>query len=289
MRAPDGPVTQLDDLPQWISRVVLADANSAGNAVLANQLSMLGIDMLRPQGDIASADLRPGDVLLIDSRQPGGSGLGMLRDLRGQGCTTPAVLINAETMPELSRTDEPAAVLTRPLSRRALIATLGTLRVNTAVVGSGVVPVAPQRIAETPRKMRILAAEDNKTNRLVFSKLVAPLNVELEFAVNGQEAFEKWQAFQPDLIFMDISMPEVDGKQATSMIRAAEAQSGRPHTTIVALTAHAMEGDDSAILAAGLDHYLTKPLKKAEIFERIFAERPESAEPLETASLAAEA
>ncbi len=129
--------------------------------------------------------------------------------------------------------------------------------------------------------MRILAAEDNKTNRLVFSKLVKALNIELEFAVNGRDAVEKWRSFQPDLVFMDISMPEVDGKQATQMIRAEEAKAGLARTTIVALTAHAMEGDDTAILAAGLDHYLTKPLRKDAIFDRIRAEVPDGAEPID--------
>ena len=122
--------------------------------------------------------------------------------------------------------------------------------------------------------MRILAAEDNKTNRLVFSKLVKSLNIDLTFATNGREAVEAFEAQQPDLIFMDISMPEVDGKEATRQIRAIEAANKLAHTTIVALTAHAMAGDDQAILAAGLDHYLTKPLKKDAIFARIAEETP---------------
>ena len=122
--------------------------------------------------------------------------------------------------------------------------------------------------------MRILAAEDNKTNRLVFSKLVKKLNIDLEFAENGVEAVEKWHSFQPDLVFMDISMPEMDGKEATGCIRTAEAEGDLPRTPIVALTAHAMAGDDAEILAAGLDHYLTKPLRKGAIFGRISDEIP---------------
>ncbi len=122
--------------------------------------------------------------------------------------------------------------------------------------------------------MRILAAEDNKTNRLVFSKLVKTLDIDLTFATNGREAVEAFQTVKPDLIFMDISMPEIDGKEATRQIRAIEAEQGLSHTTIVALTAHAMTGDDQSILAAGLDHYLTKPLKKDMIFGRIAEETP---------------
>ena len=123
--------------------------------------------------------------------------------------------------------------------------------------------------------MRVLAAEDNKTNRLVFGKLVKALDIDLTFAANGREAVEAFRAKQPDLIFMDISMPEIDGKEATRQIRAIEEEHGLPHTPIVALTAHAMDGDDKGILAAGLDYYLTKPLKKGAIFERIAAAAPE--------------
>ncbi|MGH1330293.1 MAG: response regulator [Paracoccaceae bacterium] len=139
-------------------------------------------------------------------------------------------------------------------------------------------PILP---AETGRKMRILAAEDNKTNQLVFKKMVKTLDIELTFANNGREAIALYQSTAPDLIFMDISMPEVDGKEATRQIRALEAQSGG-HIPIVALTAHAMAGDDQEILAAGLDHYLTKPLRKAAIIERIEAERPQDCAPVQT-------
>ena len=71
-------------------------------------------------------------------------------------------------------------------------------------------------------------------------------------------------------------MPEIDGKEATRTIRSTEEGKGLGHTTIVALTAHAMEGDDREILSAGLDHYLTKPLRKDAIFDRIRQEKPRS-------------
>jgi signal transduction histidine kinase/DNA-binding response OmpR family regulator len=126
----------------------------------------------------------------------------------------------------------------------------------------------PVPVSSTPRLMRILAAEDNKTNQLVFRKMVKDLNIDIRFANNGIEAVEAYSDFSPDLIFMDISMPKMDGKQATGEIRKIEKTSGR-HVPIVALTAHAMNGDSEGILAAGLDFYLTKPLRKAVIHEQI--------------------
>ena len=127
------------------------------------------------------------------------------------------------------------------------------------------------------RKMRILAAEDNATNRLVFSKMVEPLNVDVTFANDGKEAIEAAANIDPDLIFMDISMPEIDGKDATRAIRATD---WGAQTPICALTAHIMNGDAQELLECGLDHYLAKPLKKNQIVEMISRYRPDDALPL---------
>ena len=135
------------------------------------------------------------------------------------------------------------------------------------------------------RQMRILAAEDNKTNQLVFRKMVKDLNIELQFANNGLEALEQYQSFEPDLIFMDISMPQMDGKEATKRIRQLEMLTGR-HVPIVALTAHAMNGDSEGILAAGLDHYLTKPLRKAVILDRILQHATTDFQPVKVTTAA---
>jgi CheY-like chemotaxis protein len=122
--------------------------------------------------------------------------------------------------------------------------------------------------------MRILSAEANKTNRLGFEKLLKSLDVELEFAHDGVEAVERYVSYSPDLIFMDISMPRMDGTQATEKIRELEANSNR-RTPIVALTALANEGDEEHVLSHGLDRYLTKPLRKAEIIKVISEMHPE--------------
>ena len=136
----------------------------------------------------------------------------------------------------------------------------------------------PEPEAQEARQMRVLAAEDNKTNRLVFSKLIKSLDIDLRFACDGQEAVDMFPEFKPDLIFMDISMPRLDGKQATQAIRALEEGTGQ-RVPIVALTAHAMAGDDKEILKAGLDKYLTKPLRKPQIVEQIVTNCPEGVLP----------
>ncbi len=143
-------------------------------------------------------------------------------------------------------------------------------------------PATPELAAngnQGQRLMRVLAAEDNRTNQLVLRKMVKELNIEIKFANNGLEAVEAFKEFEPDMIFMDISMPKMDGKQATIEIRKLEKVTGG-HTPIVALTAHAMDGDADGILAAGLDHYMTKPLRKAAIHERVLSHWPKDTAPV---------
>ncbi len=134
-------------------------------------------------------------------------------------------------------------------------------------------------IQDDRRKLRIVAAEDNKTNQLVLRKMLKTLDIDLTIVNNGQEAVQAFQQISPDLMFMDISMPIVDGKEATGQIRTLEAEGGLERTPVVALTAHSMEGDKDAILAAGLDHYLTKPLRKAAIHGKIRELTPNDVSP----------
>ena len=131
----------------------------------------------------------------------------------------------------------------------------------------------PGKVQEdhNPRPMRVLVAEDNRTNRFVIEKMLKDVAIELVFAENGQEAVECYEWWQPDIISTDISMPKMDGREAARRIRAIEEEQKREHCPIVAITAHAMEGDAEDILAAGIDHYLTKPVKKAAMIEHILA------------------
>jgi CheY-like chemotaxis protein len=110
--------------------------------------------------------------------------------------------------------------------------------------------------------------------------MVKDLDIDLIFASDGREAVDRFREFKPDLIFMDISMPGMDGCDATREIRRIEAATGQTRVAIVAMTAHAMAADQEKIMAAGLDHYLTKTLRKAAIWEKILQLQPKGVRPV---------
>ncbi|QXT40062.1 ATP-binding protein [Gymnodinialimonas ceratoperidinii] len=118
---------------------------------------------------------------------------------------------------------------------------------------------------------RLLAAEDNKTNQLVFKAMLKGLALDLEIVNDGAELVAAYKRETPDLVMTDISMPVMDGIDASREIRAFEAEQGLEPVTIIAMTAHAVDGDRERILSAGLDDYVTKPLKKTLIHARIEA------------------
>lgn len=120
----------------------------------------------------------------------------------------------------------------------------------------------PEAAAETAGdSWRILLAEDNPVNQKLAVRLLEKAGHAVTIANNGREAVETWREGGFDVILMDISMPEMDGLEATRQIRSEEAEGGG-HIPILALTAHAMKGDRERCLEAGMDAYLTKPVKR---------------------------
>ncbi|WP_157937743.1 response regulator, partial [Oceaniglobus roseus] len=176
------------------------------------------------------------------------------------------------------------AALSLPVSRRALAEALAAAERQPSQEGVRDRPGASPTAPATPsagdgtaggerRIVRVLAAEDNKTNRLVFSRMLKDAGIALRVAGNGAEAVDLYRAEPPDVIFMDISMPGMDGREATRRIRAFEAESGLPRVPIHAMTAHALHGDAEEILATGMDSHMTKPLAKADLVAVIEATR----------------
>ena len=247
-----------------LKRGLVVDDQYINRTILDRQLQTCGMQAVLCRSGAEALALLQGDadfdVILVDHDMPEMDGLAFVQALRGAGVVAPVLLMSSSpvTARELPGADAVQALLQTPLLRADLYRRLQDLAPGTATLP------APAR------RLRVLAAEDNRTNQLVFRKMVRDLDLDLVFAGNGREAVALFSSFAPDLIFMDISMPEMDGRAATQAIRALEAGAGHPgggHVPIIALTAHTIEDDGAELLAIGMDRYLTKPLRKSAICE----------------------
>jgi signal transduction histidine kinase/ActR/RegA family two-component response regulator len=131
---------------------------------------------------------------------------------------------------------------------------------------SATIETADEDAEQAPgRTIRVLAAEDNPTNQKVLSTILGLFGVDLQMVENGRLAVEAWSVTDPDIILMDIQMPEMDGVAAARAIRAAEIAGGRPRTPILAVTANAMAHQVDEYVAAGMDGLVSKPIEIAKL------------------------
>ena len=260
-------------LPRNLRHIMVVEGETVNRSIVLKQLEQLGLKVTccdTAQDALAQIDDSV-DLVLTDHIMSEMDGFDLASALRAAHNEVAIIIVSSNT--SLADNDPAralvSAILKKPIPRSDLFSQLSDIKI-----------IASKKSSAPLRKMRILAAEDNKTNQLVFSKMIQHLDVDLRIANNGEEAVDLYKSFVPDMIFMDISMPKMDGKEASMAIRQIEETKG-VRCPIVALTAHAMSGDDKSILAAGLDHYLTKPLRKTDIVAQIEQSQPDGTRPLE--------
>ena len=264
----------LKDVP-----VLIVDDNATNLLVLQKMLASWGMQV-RTEGNAsgalafaqAAADAgSPLPLVITDAHMPGEDGFDLARQLRqNPQCAGAAIvmLTSASQYGDSARCSELGlAALTKPASPgklRQLIC--GALDRNVGVPPPaepvmGTLPGGTH--AEASRK--ILLAEDNQVNRVVAVRMLEKRGHKVTVAANGREAVAAVRQEQFDLVLMDVQMPEMDGFEATATIRQAEAGTGR-HLPIFALTAHAMKGDAERCRIAGMDGYLPKPIRPADLY-----------------------
>ena len=153
--------------------------------------------------------------------------------------------------------------LVKPVKQSELLDGI-MLAMDHPVVEKGPV-ITRHTIQEARRRLKVLLAEDNAVNQKLAIKILEKRGHLVSVVSNGQEAIDALKEEHFDLILMDVQMPELDGFEATGRIRNRETEEGG-HIPIVAMTAHAMKGDRERCLAAGMDDYVSKPIKVSELF-----------------------
>ncbi|WP_244665757.1 response regulator [Pseudorhizobium halotolerans] len=283
------------------ARVLVIDDNAVNRRILTEQLTMWGFDTVAADGGAEGLAFmneasRLGlviDAVVLDYHMPEMNGLDAARHIRADRRFDDLGIIFLTSMDMAGDENLFAelniqAHLMKParanLLRATIIDVVRSVRMKrrTAPVTAAAQAVAaPQLVlpvegaASTPvvrslPALDVLVAEDNEVNQIVFTQILQGTGWRFEIVENGAKAVEAWQEKDPALILMDVSMPVMNGHQATQKIRELEKQVGG-HVPIIGVTAHALESDKELCLAAGMDDYMSKPISPELLEQKIKA------------------
>ena len=273
--APPGPGLRTAPL----QRVLIADDNATNRDILTEIFRCWNIacDAVEDgpaalaAASSAARDSLPYSVILLDAHMAGEDGFAVAEALRSDPVHAGAVIMmlsawDLHNDAAACRQLGVGRYLVKPISRAMLHEALFERDgASQHREGTGHTPCAGARVAR-----KILVVEDNPTNRTLAMRLLEKQGHTVVTACTGREAVEKAANEEFDVILMDVQMPEMDGLQATTAIRQAEATTGA-HVPILAMTAHAMSGDRDRCLAAGMDGYLSKPIRAEALFRALEA------------------
>jgi len=261
------------------ARVLVVDDNATNRKIL--QAMLAAMDMLPTAVDGASSAVaamtrawersEPYDFLLLDLQMPGTDGYQLAEQLRKDQRFHSELMLMLSASPSSSDTQRCqelgiAAYLTKPIGRAELGRAI--LKALAEHEGRKWVPATEAEepaTAAASRPLRILLAEDNRVNQTLAVRLLEKQGHSVEVVADGRSALRALDAHSFDLVLMDVQMPGMDGLRATTLIR----QHGDPQTRqipIVALTAHAMNGDRERCLEAGMSGYLSKPIDSRQLY-----------------------
>jgi len=218
----------------------------------------------------------PYHVILMDHQMPGVDGLTLTRRIQEDPrfASVPVIMLSSIDAIHAGATPSGgpfAGYLTKPVRPSQLMDLLARVLFDPATQtlkpAPAPVEAPPQKAADpqTDDRTKVLVAEDNVVNQLVIKNMISADGYDIVFADNGRIAVERYMDIAPAIILMDLSMPEMDGFEATRRIRQIESERNLPRTPIVAVTAHVLESDREKCRQAGMDDFLSKPVRKPSL------------------------
>jgi PAS domain S-box-containing protein len=258
-------------------RVLVVDDNATNRRILEEVVREWGMESVAAadgaaalaEVELAEAAGAPFALVLLDAMMPDMDGFGVAERLKlhkRAAERTVLMLSSADQFGDAARCRDLGidAHLTKPVRpaelRRTLLRALGRLEREA--------PASRPAQDAVQGGMKLLLAEDNRVNQLVATKMLRRRGHDVTVVGDGRQALEALDRERFDLVLMDVQMPVMDGFEATALIRERETMTGR-HVPIVAMTAHAMKGDEERCLAAGMDGYVPKPLQAADLYATV--------------------
>jgi CheY-like chemotaxis protein len=257
-------------------RLLIVDDNATNRRVLVLQTGKWGMQSRDTESPAEALRwLEAGerfDLAIVDMHMPEMDGLELARRIRAAHSGLPLVLFSSLGRREAGDGEGLFnAYLAKPVRQSQLFDTLVSLLPDDTPRPARVAAPAPKIDADLASRhpLRILLAEDNVVNQKLALRILQQMGYRADLASNGLEAVESVERQVYDVVLMDVQMPEMDGLEASRRITAAQAAGARPR--IVAMTANAMAGDREMCLAAGMDDYITKPIRVDQLVEALMA------------------
>jgi signal transduction histidine kinase/DNA-binding response OmpR family regulator len=254
--------------------VLIVDDNATNRRILVLQTEKWGMRTRETEHPREALQWlkngEPFDLIITDMHMPELDGLMFTREIRKlrDERTLPIILLTSLGRREIGADDlQFAAYLTKPLKPSALYDALASIFARNLIspIAESAKPIMDAELASR-HPLRILLAEDNQVNQKLALRILEQMGYRADVASNGLEAVESIERQTYDVILMDVQMPEMDGLDATRNIRKL---SDVTQPFIIAMTANAMEGDRELCLAAGMDDYVSKPIRVSELIDAL--------------------
>lgn len=258
-----------------IKTVLIVDDNDNNRMILRRMLEIKGIEVTEANSGMRAlmtmAEQRKFDVIIMDYHMPVMDGIETIRKIKKLNQDSPFIVLYSSsddaTLQEACDELEVDNRLVKPIRMNLMYKVLSKVK-NEIIVNSEKTETFVTQIEESNQNIKILIAEDNAINMLLaktYLKEIIPHAILVE-AIDGIEAISQYKSEKPDLIFMDIQMPEVNGIEATKTIRGLEEEIEIP---IIALTAGSLPGEKEKCIQAGMNDFLTKPLLKKTMMNMV--------------------